>query len=191
MATLTHSSESFLPVRCFPFRTNASAAVFHGRARGRLPLTPRRLVSVVERRPARTFARCSACENTRMETFVENGTTLYPPRRLTISPWDRASVKRPAAIELGLSVNEKTFRPENNSRIDTHTCPVDPVSYRKKDQARPHSSIASSSSSLSLSLSLPLSLRYSVIVNGVTRGTRTVKCENGRWNKINTGTVQV
>lgn len=56
--------------------------------------------------------------------------------QLTISPWDRASAKRPR-IKLGFPINEKTFQPENNSRIDTRSYPVHRRSYflSKKNQA--------------------------------------------------------
>lgn len=69
----------------------------------------------------------------RMETFIEKPWTPFNDRR------DRASRRWNAGIKLGHSVNEKTFQPENNSRIDTRSYHVDPIEgeggkKKKKDR---------------------------------------------------------
>lgn len=141
--------------RCSSFQANAFAAEFHGRARGRLPSTTVVVVPLVER--SSTFA-------PRVGTLRWKRSSKTGPQ-LTISPWDRASAKRPR-IKLGFSINEKTFQPENNSRIDTRSYPVHRRSYflSKKKSNRPLSRHTPRPS-------FPLSLYRSVIVNRVTRGT--------------------
>lgn len=68
-----------------------------------------------------------------METFIEKPWTPFNDRR------DRALRRWNAGIKLGHSVNEKTFQPENNSRIDTRSYHVDPIEgeggkKKKKDR---------------------------------------------------------
>lgn len=145
----------FFSRRCSSFQANAFVAEFHGRARGRLPSTTVVVVLLVER--SSTFA-------PRVGTLRWKRSSKTGPQ-LTISPWDRASAKLPR-IKLGFSINEKTFQPENNSRIDTRSYPVHRRSYflSKKKSSQPLSRHTPR-------LSFPLSLYRSVIVNRVTRGT--------------------
>lgn len=119
------------------------AAEFHGRARGRLPSTTVVVVLLVERNS--TFT-------PRVGTLRWKRSSKTGPQ-LTISPWDRASAKRPR-IKLGFSINEKTFQPENNSRIDTRSYPVHRRSYFLSKKKIKPASLASHSSSIVSSLPL-------------------------------------
>ena len=97
--------------------------------------------------------------NTGCGTFIEKPWTPFNDRR------DRTSRRWNAGIKLGHSVNEKTFQPENNSRIDTRSYHVDPIEGEKKKKKKKERSNPLSPPSLSLLLLPRLSFGNSKLLH--------------------------